>query len=39
MAVYSDNYGKPMNVLCGQNADFFNVKTHKEYCLLGYNAM
>jgi hypothetical protein len=31
LAVYSKNHTKPINTLCEQNADFFNVEEQMEY--------
>jgi hypothetical protein len=31
IVVYSVNHSKPSNMLCGGNADFFNVKARGKY--------
>jgi hypothetical protein len=31
IAVYSDNHTNPMNILCGQNAQLFDIKVDGMY--------
>lgn len=33
-AVYSDNHTKPINIICGQNAELLTDKAGGTYCLL-----
>jgi hypothetical protein len=39
IAIYSENYTRPINTLCGQNAELLNVKmngTHSCQCALQF---